>query len=125
MPRPLPKNPSKSTIRRRRILESCCRDTIIRRCNNCVRRDTNYLVGPRSDSCTACTGSRLNCELAFSEAKLRRIQKKRREKLLLLAEATAKIARLKTDINKLEQQEEELIRHELQNIEELKRDEVA
>ena len=97
----------------------------MRRCSNCVRRNSDCLVGPNSDSCTACTGSGLNYELAFSEAKLRRIQKKRREKLSSMADAAAKIARLKTEIDRLEQQEEELVRRELQNIEELERDEAA
>ena len=82
-------------------------------------------MGPSSDSCTACVGSGLHCELAFSEAKLRRIQKKRREKLSSLAEAAAKIARLKNEIDKLEREEEELVRRELQNIEELEADEAA
>ena len=113
MPRPLPKNPSKSTIRRRRILASSCGDKIMRRCSNYVRRNSDCLVGPNSNSYTACTGSGLNCELAFSKAKLRCIQKKRREKLSSIVDAAAKIAHLKTEIDRLEQQEEELVRREL------------
>ena len=97
----------------------------MRRYSNYVRYNSDCLVGPNSDSCTACTGLGLNCELAFFKAKLRRIQKKRREKLSSMIDVAAKIACLKTEIDRLEQQEEELIRCELQNIEELERDEAA
>ena len=103
MPCPLPKNLSKSTIRRRRILASSCGDKIMRRCSNCVHRNSDCLVGPNSDSYTAYTRLGLNCELAFSKAKLRRIQKKRRKKLSSMADAATKIARLKTEIDRLEQ----------------------
>jgi hypothetical protein len=74
----------------------------------------------------------LSCELAFSEAKLRRIRRKRREKLeaarlaaTQIQELVARQSRLYTEADNLEKQEEELVRRELQNIEELEADEAA
>ena len=95
----------------------------MRRCQNCCRRDKECKIGPNSDSCTECAGGGLSCELAFSEAKLRRIQKKRREKMSAWKEAMARASRLYTEVENLEEQEEALVRRELQNIEELEKDE--
>ena len=71
----------KSTLRRRRVLESACSDKIIYRCNNCVRRDRECKIGINLDSYIKCFRVSLSYKLAFSEAKLCRIRKKRREKL--------------------------------------------
>lgn len=89
-------------------------------------------MGPSSDSCIECVGNGLPCELAFSEAKVRRIRKKIREKseaaraaASQAQELLARQARLYTEVDRLEKQEEELIRRELQNIEDLEADEAA
>ena len=132
MPRHAANPPSKSTLRQRRVLESACSDKIMHRCSNCVRRSKACKIGSHSDSCTECAGMGLSCELAFSEAKLRCIRKKRREKLEAarlaasqIQELVARQSRLYTEADNLEKQEEELVRRELQNIEELEAEEAA
>ena len=102
----------------------------MRRCENCVRREKECMLGNDSDSCTECIATGYSCELAFSEAKLRRVQKKRQEKMAALRatreqfqQLLAKQSRLDREIEKLEEQEEALVRRELQNIEELEKDE--
>ena len=109
----------------------------MRRCQNCLNRDKECKIGNDSDSCTECIAAGRSCELAFSEAKLRRIQKKRQEKMVALRatrnqfqellakqqQLLARQSRLDREVEQLEEQEEVLVRRELQNIEELEKDE--
>ena len=132
MPRHVSNLLSRSTLRRRRVLESTCSDKIMRRCSNYVRRYKDCKIGPSSDSCVECDGNSLPYELAFSEAKLRRIHRKRREKLEAtriaasqIQELVARQSRLYTEADNLEKLEEEPVRRELLNIEELEADEAA
>ena len=71
----------RSTLCRRRVLESTCSNKIIRCYSNCVCRYKDYKISLLSDSYIKCTRNSLLYELTFSEVKLRRIRRKRHEKL--------------------------------------------
>ena len=86
--------PLRSTLRRRRVLESACSDRIMRRCSNYVRCYKDCKVGSLSDSCTEYARNSLSYELAFLEAKLRRIRRKRRKKLEAVYTAASQIQEL-------------------------------
>ena len=74
MPRYVLSNPSKLTIRRRRIVvTSSVASKIIRRYINCVCRDKEYKVGSNSDSYTEYISIGYSYKLAFLEVKLRYI----------------------------------------------------
>ena len=53
----------------------------MRRCSNYIRRYKDYKISLLLDSCIKYDRNSLPYKLTFSEAKLRRIRKKRREKL--------------------------------------------
>ena len=53
----------------------------MRRYSKYIRRYKDYKIGPLLDSYNKYDRNSLPCKLTFSEAKLRRIQRKRREKL--------------------------------------------
>lgn len=122
---------SKSTIPRRKIkLSPGCAENAMRPCNSCVQKSRSCRVGEVSDSCTECVTRGLSCELAFSEAKLKRVQRKRKEAMAKLKvaiakqlEESARASRISKEIEFLEREEETLVKRELQNIEEMEEDE--
>ena len=98
----------------------------MRVCKNCERSNTPDLckVGGASDKCVECARKSYPCDLApFSPARWARIRRQRDAKLQEWKDAQARVTRIAAELGLLEREEREMVEGELQNIEEVERDE--
>ncbi|KAA6408822.1 MAG: hypothetical protein FRX48_07166 [Lasallia pustulata] len=127
---------SQAYTRRSRLADRIAKFGVLamRPCRRCVTGGRECLTSPESDRCSACVRSGVSCDLAISPAELDRVEEEllrlRKEKedvsvrkRELKAELRAKKERLRKQIAFLEKRQADLIRTELQNIEELEADE--
>jgi len=84
----------------------------MRPCKRCSSAGKTCTLGEASEKCVACVESGKSCDLAIPPSKLRRIHKERLRVRDAVREAEAKLYRLRSQLRRLEDEEEEVISSE-------------
>lgn len=96
----------------------------MRSCKNCARSSKPCRVAEGSDKCVECVRLACSCDLApLDTARWKRLEDQRRKLKAELKESYAKQQRLLCQIDALEEKQRVMVDGELQNIEELEREE--
>ena len=119
-----------SSSDRRRVLVNSLQpsNAAMRVCKNCEKagRPEKCKIGGSSDRCVECARCGYSCDLApFSPAKWSRLRRQREQKLQESREVLARFTRLQREVEVLEKKEREMVEGEMENIQELERDEAA
>ena len=99
-----------STERKNDLLSRTSHTVIAMRfCKRCSSSSTQCVMGDASEKCVACVNSGKPCDLAIPSAKLRRIHKERIRLRDEIRAVRAKLNRLKEQLLRAENKEEEMM----------------
>ena len=123
----MPKVVKSSTNRRLDFIRSLGLSTLaMRPCQGCVNAQRPCRVASGSSKCIECIRSARTCDLAaFDSQRYKRLDRKRKELKRQLLEQIAKQQRLLKEIDHIEDIQQGMVNQEIENIDELEREEQA